>query len=113
MIERGSKPPLKPYMYWSISGGLEEGAVLVIAHSSREARKVGWNEEGDPLVYDYLDGKAAYLRDSDWLLKEAHPVKFANDQAHVISNPKSCKECLHWGQSPIGKDGLCESCREG
>ena len=103
---------LKTYMGYSRATGAEEGAILIFAHSVKEARKVGWNTLGSTLTDEYIDFAATLLRNTPWLRDEAYGLKLANDQAHVIDNPKSCKECETWGMYPIGEDGLCEECRD-
>ncbi len=102
---------LKIYTLFSLAAGPGEGAFLAFAHSCKEARKVGWQQGGNDLTDQYIDLGANRLRDAEWLRDEANPQKLADDQAHVIWNPRSCSRCERWGQSPIGSDGLCEECR--
>jgi hypothetical protein len=102
---------LNTYMGYSRGAGPEEGAVLIFAHSVREARRVGWNSFGSELTDEYIDFAATRIRKSPWLNEEADGLKFANDEPHVIDNPDCCMECGQWGQSPIGLDHLCEECR--
>ena len=103
---------LKSYMGYSRGAGSEEGAVLIFAHSVKEARKVGWNKLGSDLTDEYIDFAARLIRKAPWLREEANAIKLANDEAHVIDNPKSCVECEKWGVYPIGEDELCEECRD-
>jgi len=103
---------LNAYMIFSRIGGCEIGAALVFAHTAKEARVVGWRGIGSDLTDEYTDLAANRLRNKPWLFDEALAVKFANDEAHVIDDPKSCHTCECWGQSPIGEDGLCEGCRQ-
>ena len=103
---------LNAYVIFSRNGDVENGAALVFAHTAQEARVVGWRGIGSDLTDEYTDLAANRLRNKPWLFDEALAVKFANDEAHVIDDPKSCRTCEWWGQSPIGKDGLCEKCRE-
>jgi hypothetical protein len=103
---------LNAYMIFSRIGDSENGAALVFAHTAQEARVVGWRGIGSDLTDEYTDLAANRLRNKPWLFDEALAVKFANDEAHVIDDPKFCRTCERWGQSPIGEDGLCEGCRQ-
>jgi hypothetical protein len=103
---------LNTYMAFSRNAGPEEGAVLVFAHSVKEARKVGWNALSGDLTDEYIDFAIRRIRKSPWLFNEANDLKLANDEAHVIDNPKSCGHCGLWGIEPIGNDGFCDPCRE-
>jgi hypothetical protein len=103
---------LNIYMVYSRGGGPEEGAFLVFAHSFQEARKIGWRWSGDEITDDYLDFAARRIRKAEWLRDEADPVKYANDESHVIQNPNSCIHCDLWGHTPIGPDGICEECQD-
>jgi hypothetical protein len=104
---------LKPYMVYSRFLTAQEGALLVFAHSFKEARVVGWRSMGKELTDSYLDFTAAILRNSDWLFSEADQEKLLKDIPHLIWNMKSCSQCEEWGHSEIGADGLCNDCREG
>jgi len=102
------------YMVYSEGAGCEEGAALVFAHTSKEARKVGWNEVGCLFTGEYIDFASTRLRNHDWLFEEANQEKLVDDIPHAIDNPKCCKGCEMWGgDSRIGEDGLCDECRGG
>ena len=103
---------LNTYMGFSRANGPEEGAILIFAHSVREARLVGWRMFGSDLTDEYTDFAAKRIRKSPWLKEEANGLKLANDEAHVIDNPNCCMECGLWGETPIGDDGLCEFCHD-
>ena len=103
---------LKPYMIYSAGAGPEEGAMLVFAHSVREARKIGWQQGGNDLTSEYIDLAANILRDCPWLYVEADQIKLLNDEPHLVWNIRFCEYCGQWGQSEIGEDGLCEECRD-
>lgn len=103
---------LRMYMGYSASGGSSEGAILIFAHTAREARNVGWQVMGDELTGgEFLDFRASRIRGCEWLRDECDKEKYANDQAHVIRDVKSCEACERWGESPIGLDNLCLECR--
>lgn len=102
---------MKPYMGFSRSYGAREGAVLIFAKTAKEARREGWRNGATLIADEYIDFGVRLLRNSDYLLLEADPLKLANGTPHVIDDPHSCKSCFMWGGSPIGEDGLCEDCR--
>lgn len=98
---------LKPYMIFSRYAGPSEGAGLVFAHTSREARKIGWQTFYGMFFDEFIDLGCRWLKDCSWLMAEKK-----SDLPHAVDNPKSCKVCECWGQSVIGEDGMCEECRE-
>jgi hypothetical protein len=102
---------LKPYMVYSRLVGPEEGAALVFADSARQARNIGYGPCSD-FIDGYIDCASNWLKNVPWLFEEANKDKLAKDEPHVIVSPKCCSSCEHWGQSPIGEDGICEDCRE-
>ena len=100
---------LKPYM---VSEGMpEEAAILVFAHTAREAKRVGfpcirsWNAD-----VEWVDIQASKLV-GDYLFKDANQAKLAADIPHCNDTPTSCKECGNWGM-PLNIDGYCEGCAE-
>lgn len=101
---------MNPYMIYSKPRS-EEGAFLVFAHNWKEARKAGYFHVMFLIGADYTDVAVRRLRNADWLFEEANKTKLENDEAHVIDNPKYCKDCNMWGQSRIGDDQLCDDCR--
>jgi len=103
---------LNPYMVFSIGLGSEEGAMLVFAHTVREARAVGWRSDGSLLTDEFIDLGAKLIRNSDWLYKEANQAKLNAGIAHTVWRPRGCERCELWGNSEIGEDGLCDDCRE-
>jgi len=103
---------LKPYMAHSRIGGAGEGAVLVFAHNTREAKRVGWCS----ILIDLCDGEyidmAVKLMREPQLYENADQDKLARGIAHVIDSPKSCMDCELWGEH-LNEAGVCESCAEG
>jgi len=105
---------MKPYMIYSRAAGPGEGAALVFASNSQEARTVGFRGIGYDLVGGvFVDLASWLLRDKPWLFEEADKEKLFREIPHIVESPTSCKKCEQWGQSPIGADGLCDGCREG
>ena len=99
---------MKAYMGYSRGGGAQEGAVLIFAHSAREAKKVAWGG----ILSDICDGE--YTDAAVRLLKkegfdEANQEKLSADIPHVIDNPRTCKGCEMWGVD-IQENGYCIDC---
>ena len=100
------------YMGFSRAFTPIEGAILIFAHTAREARKVGWNGFGFELTDEYIDFSVRRIRSSHkWLFLEADRFKLAAGIPHVIDNPRTCKMCEMWGHAEISEDGLCEDCK--
>jgi hypothetical protein len=89
---------------------MEEGAILIFAHTAREARNIGWND--CPFETEFIDFATKRIRNENWLYEEADQNKLANGIPHVIDNPKTCLSCGCWGGCPIDDDCLCEPCRD-
>lgn len=103
---------LKAYMGFSSDAGSEEGACLVFAHSSKEARKLAHPFISDWFGLGWIDTRVRLIKDSKHLFDtEANKEKIANDVSHVIDSPTVCKDCEQWG-SELDESGLCEDCQE-
>jgi len=101
---------LKTYMAYSREGGPQEGAFLVFAHNSQEAKRISWDEVRDLICDEYIDVAIKLLKEPA-LYKDADQEKLAKDIPHVVDNPTSCSHCDTWG-SELSEEGLCESCIE-
>lgn len=78
--------------------------VLVFARDSKEAKQLAGKSsklKGCPNIFVGFP-----IKNKPWLMNEA-----LSDEPHVVENPRKCKVCEAWGQSEIGEDGYCESCR--
>ena len=107
---RNKKRRLKAYIAYSREEGPAEGAILVIAHTAKEARKLAF-QSGDCLnVDDWLD-QAARLIKSDWIMALADQDKLTDGQPHVIWGPVGCDNCHYWGEG-ITVDDKCCNCNE-
>ena len=97
---------LKPYIAYNWEP--ENGAILVFAYSFEQMRNIAYHAinsiELDEIEREDIKGQL--IKDSSWLMEEK-----VKDEPHWI-HPKSCYLCGMWGQSPIGKDGLCDDCRK-
>lgn len=102
------------YMAYSRRLGPLEGAMLVFAHTVREAKKFAYQcaDVSDICGNEYTDLAVNKIRNKDWLYEDADQKKLAAGMPHVVWNMKTCKNCETWGGSPIGEDGLCEECHE-
>jgi hypothetical protein len=101
---------LKPYIGWA--GCASEGAVLVFAHDTRQAKRLafdtlrGWFDAG------YIDVRVRRLREhADWLQRLANPEALAAGRAHAVDDPASCARCETWG-TPLLEAGICIRCDE-
>jgi hypothetical protein len=99
-------------MGYDESVGSSEGAVLIFAHTAKEAKKVFWKACGGEIVEEYIDARVVWLKDRPWLFLEIDLNKSAAAEAHVVVSPLSCARCETWGTSRIGDNGLCESCKD-
>ena len=98
---------LNIYMGYSRSAGKEEGAVLVFAHTAKEAKKLTFN---DGLVVDeWIDTAVKRLKNKPWLYNETRQEILGEDIPHVVESPTVCKICGQWGDE-IQEDGSCSEC---
>jgi hypothetical protein len=103
---------LKLYMGYSRLAGSTEGACLVFANNRKEARKVAfqclrcwWGEQ------EWTDTKVQWLKNEDYLYKQANVEKLEKNIPHVIESPQACKKCELWG-AELNENGICENCME-
>jgi hypothetical protein len=107
---------LKAYMGYSRAGGSREGACLVFAHNTKEARKLtypvlmSWFDHNGS--DDWIDTSTNVLKDCKFLFEQANQEKLAAGTAHVIESPKTCIVCEMWG-SELNEKGICDGCEEG
>ena len=99
---------LKPYMVCSRTAGAAEGAILVFAHTVKEARKIGWKTGWlkDLCDGEWIDLQAYKINSEPWIMKQAK-----SEEPHSIEIPETCHDCLMWGFE-LDEKGLCESCSE-
>lgn len=104
---------LNIYMGYARQIGPHEGAVLIFAHTAREAKTVAWR--GWPMQDicddDYISATAKRLRDAEHLYKEADQEKLKAGIPHEIDSPRCCADCGYWGFE-LDKEGFCETCAE-
>ena len=103
---------MKAYMGYSRNAGSAFCAVLVFAHSTKEAKPLAWKSLRDfSAVEQYTDLAVKRIRHPSSVFREANLLKLSKGIAHVIENPASCKCCGQWG-TELDKYGYCESCRD-
>jgi hypothetical protein len=102
---------LKTYMGFVVNEG-REGAVLVFAHTAREALKLARPYLEDWFQCDFIDARATIIRDSEYLYEEANQEKLGAGIAHVIDSPTTCNNCELWGVSRLCDNKYCEDCCE-
>lgn len=103
---------LKPYMGYSQSGGSSEGAILIFAHTAKEAKAIGYGCIMGYFTDEYTDVAVNLIRNGDYLLKQAEPDKLKRDIPHYIFDPVICKVCKLWGTGELNDRGICPNCIE-
>jgi hypothetical protein len=93
---------LKPYMVHM--GEPAEGAALVFAHNSREAKLLGW-QGVSWLDCPYIEIRVKRLSGNGDHLRKG-------DQPHVIWCPPCCDRCELWKLEKYNDEGLCRDCAE-
>lgn len=102
--ERG-RGSLRAYMAYERHDGPWEGAVLVFARTSREARKLAAPEVQSWTFCGFTDVAARWLREDCAHLRQL-------DAPHVVEDPPVCADCERWHTSPLTADGLCQDCAD-
>jgi hypothetical protein len=103
---------LKPYM-GCYQDEPHEGAILIFAHTAKEAKKVGWNEPSwiRDAVDSYLDFRVTLIKNAPSIFKDGVQEKLLLNIPHVNESPASCKECGLWGME-LNLKALCDSCED-
>ena len=102
---------LKPYMGYSREGGSSEGAVLIFAHNVKEAKPIAFKAIQDWFDTEYIDVAIRWLKNSDFLFKDADQEKLKAGIAHSVDDITSCDDCDNWGER-INEQGRCVSCQD-
>lgn len=102
------KLKLKPYMAFSREEGPQEAAVLVLAHTAKEARKLAWRAGEPPNVDGWIDQAVLLIRNKTVLLL-ANQEKLAAGEPHIVRDPIICQSCGLWG-SGLDSRQLCAHC---
>lgn len=90
-----------------MASGLDasEGAILVFANTSKEAKKISVPVL-DSWGITFTDIRVIFLKHHEYLNQYSK-----GDFPHVIDSPEVCKSCELWGISEL-VNGLCEACSE-
>ena len=104
---------MKTYMAYA-GDAPEDGALLVFAHTAKEARQVSWVSVANLMGCDYIDVRVVWLKvNAPHLVAAANSAKMVLGEAHVIEYPPSCSSCCLWGDDrPIEENGRCADCNE-
>jgi len=112
VVENPSK--LKTYMAFSREAGSAEGAILVVAANSRQAKKMAWASNTfirDICGSEYIDLVVRWIK-SDWVVFPlADQDRLKSGVPHVIESPEYCRSCETWGCG-LTQDRLCACCNE-
>lgn len=101
---------VKPYMAFSRFDGPEEGAVLVLAQTAKEARRLAW-QSGECLnVHDWIDLAVRWIKDAT-ITALANQDKLKASVSHVVGSPAGCDACGYWGVG-VTLEGLCCRCNQ-
>lgn len=95
---------MRAYMAFDRHMEPEAGAVLVFAHTAREAHRLAW-----PTLYGwctdrYVDVGVRWLREGCEHLRRS-------DEPHVV-HPPICSICELWHTKPLDENDRCEGCAE-
>lgn len=103
---------LKPYM-GCYRDEPQEGAILIFAHTAKEAKKVGWSEPSwiRDSIDSFLDFRVTLIKNNPDILKDGNHEKLSNNIPHVNDSPTSCKGCGLWGKV-LNEKGLCDICTD-
>ena len=102
---------LHPYMAFA-GDDPTEGAVLVFANNSREAKPLAYCGINSLFDVAYTDIRVRRMRKHlDHLHSLGDADKLARNFAHVVDDPASCPRCESWG-APAHPDGGCMFCHQ-
>jgi len=105
--------PLKIYMGYDSAEGSAEGAVLIFAHDSKEARKIGWPVMRGLFDTSWMQMAVRVLRKNTVMLsKNANQTKLAAGEAHVIVDMDVCPQCGLFGEEGVDENGICGYCED-
>lgn len=99
---------LKAFSVYDREAGPREGAFLVFANSSKEARQLAWPSAADMFCCEWIDLTTNALFQDTEMLADQEGIDLGGDPL-VIESPKSCASCELWGEV-LNSEGLCESC---
>jgi len=98
---------MRAYSVFDRIAGSFEGACLVIANNSKEAKKLGW-----PVIHswgsdEYIDMGIRWIRKPNQQIRDLLEA----DVKVIIESPTTCSRCEMWG-GELNSEHICESCLE-
>ncbi len=103
---------MKLYMGYDESAGSSEGACLIVAHTAKEAKIIGYPDVCNWFDTEWIDMRANLIKENtDYLMAEVDIDNFNKGIPHVVECPTCCPNCGCWGGGEI-IDGRCDLCRE-
>lgn len=100
---------LKAYFCYNKENGSWDGALLVFAYTSQEARYMAFKTS---LLGDgYIEVVAKLIKES-FVFKYGNQEKINKQISHVVDNPPTCKNCDKWYTDHELINGLCQNCLE-
>ena len=92
--------------------GMQDAAVLIFAHTSKEARYLAFKELYYMVDCEFIETRVLRLWENrPHLLASADKKKYDNDEAHAIDDPGGCSDCCLWGEDYIiQENGKCWDC---
>jgi len=100
---------MRTYLAYSRAEGPQEGAVLVLADTARQAKRLAWRSGECLNVDEYIDLAVLWLHDDKSILALVDRQKLAAGEAHVVAEPLACRTCGLWGGG-VTEDGTCYHC---
>jgi hypothetical protein len=102
---------LNAYMGYCSEAGSQEGAILIFAHNSKEARKLGWITMKALYEVPWTTMSTRLLRKNLVMLKkDADQTKLAKGIPHVVDDMAVCPNCELWGEDGVDENGKCGYC---
>lgn len=101
---------MKAYTAYAVGALPREGAILVIANTAKEARKLAW-KSGEFNVEKWIDLTVRLIRYNVDVIPLANQAKLQQEQPHVVASPLSCEACGIWGAG-LTDDNNCGNCGE-
>ncbi len=99
---------MKPYVAFSRAAGKQEGAILIIAHTSNEAKRLAW-KSGEVWNADGWTDLAIRLIRDHTSMALADQEKIQRCIPHIVSEPVACESCDLWGVG-LDRDDMCSWC---
>jgi len=101
------KTKLKPY---TVRDPEDDFAVLIFHFTAKQARHMGYHVlTGFSEDYQFIDIRAKWMKDSDFIYKEAVQELLEKNAPHSVDDPSCCQECETWGQE-LNENSRCPDC---